>query len=947
MKSVQVMRVFDGDGELTILFRSVPFHPIHSGLRSLPRDTLDDAMTAAECLIVSKRSCDAFDAYVLSESSLFVYPTKVVLKTCGTTKLLKAIPMFIEEAAKLGMKPRRAKYTRSTFMWPDEQPLEGDFDREVDFLETHFGALGDGGNAFVLGSKTKGVQWHVYLADDNSGGASLDGNNSEGSECSTGGLETHVPAGVHRANQPDPTVSLEVCMTHLDRTHSKHFFRDDTYESCQQTTKACGISDLFPKFDIDPYVFEPCGYSMNGLSGAEYSTIHITPEDGFSYCSVERSNIPVSMADPEDYLRRVASTFKPGKFSFAVSTDAALPDACNIRRVPTLPGYRRIQASHQEVDASGGAVSFYTFVRLPDVHHPVPDRALPAVNAKAAKPGFETGTDSDEDAPDRKKFRPLLDTPDIAREVRPTSIVSSHVAESAFDLNRCPSVNNLDLPAHVQSTLSNHMTEFAGIATLRTPLPTSLPLARAFGEYDSDVVNALVGAHCKPVVGSGGKTIDNFCLDIIENGLSLPATDRLARFCVVDLGVVMRRWKYWRATMPRVMPHYAVKCNPDTQVLATLAALGSSFDCASPAEVDMVTALGVSPDRIIYANPCKMPAHLARVRDSGVGLTTFDSVAELHKIYELSPDMKVLLRLRADDPDARCVLGNKYGAEPTEIEPLLTAAKHLGVNVEGVAFHVGSGATNPRAFREALERARLAFDIAERVGLPPLKVVDIGGGFSGSVRQVAATQESDVTLTEVANMVNATLDSLFPVSSGVRVIAEPGRYFAEATTTLATMVFSRRIRSEEDGSVVKGGDTHQYFVSDGLYGMMNCLMYDHASITARMLPVSTNAAALAGGNLAGIVPRGIYSNEDDNNEVPTHQLTKFPSTVFGPTCDGIDKVLENTQLPEVNVGDWLVFPHMGAYTVSAGSNFNGFECGSVRKYYVASIVDGDPDEIRR
>ena len=300
---------------------------------------------------------------------------------------------------------------------------------------------------------------------------------------------------------------------------------------------------------------------------------------------------------------------------------------------------------------------------------------------KAAKPGFETGTDSDEDAPDRKKFRPLLDTPDIAREVRPTSIVSSHVAESAFDLNRCPSVNNLDLPAHVQSTLSNHMTEFAGIATLRTPLPTSLPLARAFGEYDSDVVNALVGAHCKPVVGSGGKTIDNFCLDIIENGLSLPATDRLARFCVVDLGVVMRRWKYWRATMPRVMPHYAVKCNPDTQVLATLAALGSSFDCASPAEVDMVTALGVSPDRIIYANPCKMPAHLARVRDSGVGLTTFDSVAELHKIYELSPDMKVLLRLRADDPDARCVLGNKYGAEPTEIEPLLTAAKHLGVNV--------------------------------------------------------------------------------------------------------------------------------------------------------------------------------------------------------------------------------------------------------------------------
>ena len=288
-------------------------------------------MTAAECLIVSKRTCAAFDAYVLSESSLFVYPTKVVLKTCGTTKLLNAIPMFIEEAVKLGMQPRRAKYTRSTFMWPDEQPLEGDFDKEVEFLERHFGALGDGGNAFVLGSKTKGVQWHVYLADDNSG-AFVDGNSTEGSECSTG-FETHsAPAA--RANLPDPTVSLEVCMTDLDREHSKHFFRDDTYESCQKTTDNCGITDLFPQFDIDPYVFEPCGYSMNALSGSEYATIHITPEDGFSYCSVERSNIPVSAADPEDYLRRVAATFKPGKFSFAVSTDAALPDAANIRRVP-------------------------------------------------------------------------------------------------------------------------------------------------------------------------------------------------------------------------------------------------------------------------------------------------------------------------------------------------------------------------------------------------------------------------------------------------------------------------------------------------------------------------------------------------------------------------------------------------------------------------------------
>jgi len=379
-------------------------------------------------------------------------------------------------------------------------------------------------------------------------------------------------------------------------------------------------------------------------------------------------------------------------------------------------------------------------------------------------------------------------------------------------------------------------------------------------------------------------------------------------------------------------------------VLAILAALGSSFDCASATEVDMVMALGVSPDRIIYANPCKMPAHLARVRDCGVGLTTFDSVAELHKIYELAPEMKVVLRLRADDPDARCVLGNKFGAEPPEIEPLLTAAKHLGIHVEGVAFHVGSGATNPRAFRVALERARLAFDIAERIGLPPLKLVDIGGGFSGSVRTVAATNDSDVTLTEVAKTVNASLEEFFPESSGVRIISEPGRYFAEATTTLATMVFSRRIRSEEDGSVAKGGDTHQYFVSDGLYGMMNCLLYDHATVAPRPLLMASKGCD---GGTGGIGPRR-------------------PSTVFGPTCDGLDTVLRDYELPEMDVGDWLLFPNMvrcfeeldlvrpgsrsltrslaratpfvrqGAYTLCGASKFNGINAVDVPTFYVYS-----------
>ena len=366
-------------------------------------------MTAAECLIVSARAAPSFDAYVLSESSLFVYESKVVLKTCGTTKLLEAIPVFLAEAAVLGMAPRRVKYTRSTFDRPEEQPLEGCFARETAFLERLFGALGpDGGNAFVLGSATKGVQWHVYVADDDTtpNAEHAPGNTSpeeasphrgEGSECSTqeadgecvvGSRETRVAA--RRAKAPEPTVSLEVCMTDLCETHAKHFVRDQSFVSSRATTEASGIAGVFPNMDVDDYVFEPCGYSMNGLCGDEYSTVHITPEAGFSYCSVEHSNVPVSVADPEAYARKVAKTFNPGRFSLAVSTDAPLAAAADIRRVPSLPGYRRVQASHQEIDASGGAVSFYT--RRDEAPARPPRRAPPRRAPGPRSPPARTST---------------------------------------------------------------------------------------------------------------------------------------------------------------------------------------------------------------------------------------------------------------------------------------------------------------------------------------------------------------------------------------------------------------------------------------------------------------------------------------------------------------------------------------------------------------------------
>lgn len=92
-----------------------------NGLRSMARPQLDAILDMAACCIVSARHGKDFDAYVLSESSLFVYGRKAILKTCGTTKLLAAVPALIDAASAAGLEPCRAKYSRASYLFPEQQ----------------------------------------------------------------------------------------------------------------------------------------------------------------------------------------------------------------------------------------------------------------------------------------------------------------------------------------------------------------------------------------------------------------------------------------------------------------------------------------------------------------------------------------------------------------------------------------------------------------------------------------------------------------------------------------------------------------------------------------------------------------------------------------------------------------------------------------------------------
>lgn len=174
------------------------------------------------------------------------------------------------------------------------------YDDEVTFLDSQFSQLhAKGRQAYVLGEDHQGLQWHVYIAG------------------------AHSERGDAACQSRNATFNLEVCMTELGEQAAKQFFRTEGFVSSAQTTKETGIANLKPNAVIDDYVFEPCGYSMNGIEGSGFITIHVTPEMGFSYASVEMSGHIGDMPNPHDLLCHIVNIFHPGKVSLALSTDNA------------------------------------------------------------------------------------------------------------------------------------------------------------------------------------------------------------------------------------------------------------------------------------------------------------------------------------------------------------------------------------------------------------------------------------------------------------------------------------------------------------------------------------------------------------------------------------------------------------------------------------------------
>jgi len=327
----------------------------------------------------------------------------------------------------------------------------------------------------------------------------------------------------------------------------------------------------------------------------------------------------------------------------------------------------------------------------------------------------------------------------------------------------------------------------------------------------------------------------------------------------------------WSFNLPAVTPYYAVKCNPDPKLIGLLRQYGFGFDCASQRELSLMN----TNDLIVYANPCKSDRDIAYAKEKGSPLTVIDSCEEVDKLDDASYTGGALVRIKVDDTGSKMPFGAKFGADVDAVYKIAEYAKKRNIDLQGISFHVGSESGNPDAHKMAIELAGEQCKKLLSAG-HMATIIDIGGGFvadRGTFGMQAAGIRSAIFMKRKA---------------GLRFIAEPGRFFA----TEAQDLFVQVIGKKPAGGSRPGW---RYTLDESLYGQFTNILFDHQEPRWLRIPKREGSVGRRGSGI-----------------------------LFGRTCDSLDVIARSDDMEELEVGDWLWFPHMGAYTTVTASEFNGF-----------------------
>ena len=350
----------------------------------------------------------------------------------------------------------------------------------------------------------------------------------------------------------------------------------------------------------------------------------------------------------------------------------------------------------------------------------------------------------------------------------------------------------------------------------------------------------------------------------------LKTTEIEPPYLLVDKSKVKRKVNSIGKNIRNSEVYYAVKANPDIEVLNLINELGIGFEIASEGELKILAALGVSKDRIITSNPIKSFKFLRMAADYGVSYFAIDSPDEVKKLRDYCPGSNVYVRLAVPNEGSEWPLSKKFSVEVDVAEELLLYAKKKGLNPVGITFHVGSQCTNMYNWDSALDKAKTLWDRAEKRGIH-LSLLDIGGGYP--IRYT----KNVVPINTINKNINKLIYEKFPRKT--RILIEPGRAVVGDAGIFVTRVIGKAKRGDENWLSIDVG------VFNGLMESVGGIKYSY-----------------------------IVEGSKD----------KKLWTLAGPSCDSFDVIDKDILLPEPAVGNIILILSSGAYTISYASEFNGF-----------------------
>lgn len=341
-------------------------------------------------------------------------------------------------------------------------------------------------------------------------------------------------------------------------------------------------------------------------------------------------------------------------------------------------------------------------------------------------------------------------------------------------------------------------------------------------------------------------------------------------FMVLDLSEVDYQYKSLQAALPGVKLFYALKALSHPALIKRLKTLGCNFDLATIGEVELVESLGVKGDECIHTHPIKKDKEIKRALEFGCNRFVIDNMEELKKFIPYAGQVELIVRVSFRSKQAVVDLSRKFGCALEELPLLVEFAQQNNIEVVGLSFHVGSQSLSPMTQANAIRASIAAMKVMNSV---KWKFLDIGGSFPVSYQEAVLP---------IADFCAPVMEALSELPDNIEIFAEPGRFIAAPSMIEVVSIV---------GKARRGAKTW-YYLDDGVYGGFSGQMFDHATYP-----------------LAPLKPFD-----------PTGEF--LSSVLAGPTCDSIDVVAEDIELPDMQIGDILIGKKMGAYTIASATEFN-------------------------